>query len=302
LFSVFTMNMITLDEFQFEKTEINEEDIKKFDSENGFMHLAVELLKEVGIITTVNACTFRFDENNNPRKWSRNEAISGGLMVRITKLQSSFLDQVCQNRMESAMILFRCIGESLINIHYLLKNESSELYDKFIEYSLREEKRLLNNINDNISKRGPELPIEKRMKKSITRAFQTSNFKVEDVDENNMQSWEENIYKRAKSVGLGNMYSGIFSLPSHYVHGNWQDLMSNHLEFENGEFSPNPDWNSPRPQPLLALCMLSIDANKLYINKTLPDCPDRRKISDLLDDIRSRTVIVDRLHEEFLQK
>lgn len=294
--------MLKLDDFQFEKTEINEEDIGKLDSEDDFMNLAVELLKEVGIITTVNACTFRFDENNNPRRWSRNEAISGGLMVRITKLQSSFLDQVCQKRMESAMILFRCIGESLINIHYLLRNESNELYNKFIEYSLREEKRLLNNINDNISKRGSELPIEKRMKKSINRAFQTSNFKPEDVDEKNREPWEENIYKRAKSVGLGNVYSAILSLPSHYIHGNWQDLISNHLEFENGEFSPNPDWNMPRPQPLLALCVLSIEANKLYVDKTLPDCPDRKKIIEMLDDINSRAKIVDSFHEKFLQK
>ena len=245
--------MLKLDDFQFKKTEIDKEKIKKLDSEDDFMFLAVELLKEVGIITTVNACAFRLDEKNKPRKWSRNEAITGGLMIRITKLQSSFLDQICQNRLETAMILLRCLGESFINIHYILSKDSDELFNKFIEYSLREEKRLLNKINENISKRGSELPIEKRMKESIMRAFQTSNFKVEDINEEKRDPWEETIYRRAKSIGMEDIYFSIFSLPSHFVHGNWQDLMSNHLEFENGEFSPNPDWKTPRPQPLLEI-------------------------------------------------
>lgn len=291
-----------LDDFQFEKTEINESAIAMFDSENGFMNLAVELLKEVGVFTTISACAYRLDESNTPRKWSRNEAITGGLMIRITKLQSSFIDQICQGRMEIAMILFRCIGESLINIRYLLEKNSDVLSDKFIEYSLREEKRLLNKIRTNVLERGSELPIEKRMINSINHTFQVSSFKPEDVNENKRESWEETIYKRAEAVGMKDMFFSIFSLPSHDVHGNWQNLLSNHLEFEDGMFSPNPDWKAPRPQPLFAICVLSADVNRLYLMKALPDCPDRQRVLALLDDLDFRVRIVDKLHEKFLQK
>jgi hypothetical protein len=293
--------MINLEDFQFDKTIIDVKKINEFSSEDGFMNLAVELLKEIAIITTVLACSYRLDDNNAPRMWTRNEAIVGGLLVRITKLQSSFLDQICQERMETAMILFRCLGESLINIRYLLEKNTDEMSDKFIEYSLREEKRLLNEINDNISKRGYELPIEQRMKKSINRSFTTSNFKPEDVNENNREPWEKTIYNRAKIVGMEKMYTSLFSLPSHDVHGNLQNLISNHLEFEDGEFSPNPDWTRPRPQPLLVLCILFADANRLFLERTMPDSPDRKKIIEMLEDVNSRAKVVDSLHEKFLQ-
>ena len=294
--------MLNLEDFNFNKTVVDSEEIKNFNSEDGFMNLAVELFKETAIITTVLACAFRLDENNNPRKWNRNEAIVGGLMVRMTKLQSSFLDQVCQCRLEIVMILLRCLGECLINIRYLLEKNSDELSNKFIEYSLREEKRLLNEINENITKRGYELPIEKRMKKSINRSFKTSNFKPENVHENKRESWEETIYKRAKIVGMERMYTSLFSLPSHDIHGNWQNLIANHLEFDNGEFSPNTDWARPRPQPLFALSVLCSDVNLLYLEKTIPDCPDRQKIVEILKDISHRARLVDGLHEKFLQK
>lgn len=294
--------MLQLNDFHFEKTEVNVEDIKKYDSENSFMGLAVGLFKEIAIITTVISCSYRLDENNRPRKWTRNEAVLGGLMVRLCKLQSSFLDQICQKRMETAMILLRCLTETLININYLLAKSNDGLFNKFIEYSLREEKRLLNTINKNVAARGQELPIEKRMKKSIKWAFETSNFKPEDVDETNRQSWEETIYKRAKSIGMEEIYFSAFSLPSHDVHGNWQNLLSNHLEYEDGEFSPNPDWKMPRPQPLFAICVLSTRTDKLYIKEAIPNCPDREKIIKILDDINLRTRITDELHEQFLQK
>ena len=293
--------MLQLKDFTFEKTEVNVEKIKRYDSEDDFMNLAVGLFKEIGIITTVISCTYRLDENNMPRKWTRNEAILGGLMVRLSKLQNSFLDQVCQKRMETAMIILRCLGETLINLNYLLEKNNDELSDKFIEYSLREEKRLLNKINNNIKERGHELPIEKRMKKSIERAFKTSNFKVEEVNENNFDSWEKTIYKRAKTVGMEEIYLSLFSGPSHDIHGNWQNLITNHLEYANGEFSPNTEWKMPRPQPLFAICVLSADTVKLYTEKTMPDCPDKEKVKKILDDINLRARVADELHEQFLQ-
>jgi len=294
--------MLKLKDFDFEKTEVNINKIKQYTSEDNFMILAVEIFKEIGKITTVISCTYKIDKNNKPRKWTRDEAILGGLMVRLNKLQISFLDQVCQKRMETGMILLRCISETLININYLLEKNSEELSNKFIEYSLREEKRLLNKINKNIKERGQELPIEKRMKISIKKAFDTSNFKPEDVDETNRQSWEETIYKRAKIIGMEEIYFYTFSLPCHDIHGNWQNLIINHLEYENGEFAPNTDWSMPRPQVLFAICTLSANTNRTYVEKTLPDCPDRDEIKKILDDISLRAQIVDRLHEQYLQK
>lgn len=293
---------LSLNGFKFLRTKVDVEEIKKFDSEDQFTSLAIELLKEVGQVTAILSCAYRLDEKNNPRKWTRNEAIIGGLMIRISKLQRGFLDQICQNRLEIAMILFRCLVESLINLTYLLKRSSAEIFNEYIEYSLREEKRLLNNINHNIARRGHELPIEKRMKRSINQTFQTSSFSPTQVNETKWKPWGEKIYERVKSIGMGEAYLGLFGLPSHAVHGNWQDLITYHLEYENSEFSPKTQWSHPRPHPLFAVALLSAEVNSLYLDKIIPGCSEKKQINKLLDDIILRISVVDELHEKFLQK
>ena len=282
--------MLTLKDFYFKKTIVSSEEMGRYQSNDQFMHLAVELLKEVAVVTSVISCAYRLNDKNDPRDWTRNEAILGGLMVRISKLISSFLDQICQKRLETAMILFRCLGESIINVSYLLKNQSEGTFDEYIEYSLREEKRLLLKIEDNIKQRGKSLPIEERMKESIKRSFETSNFEIDKVQENNQEPWSESIYRRAKAINLEDAYFAIFALPSHNVHGNWQDLITNHLEYNNGAFQPNTDRKTPRPQPVFASGILSIEVDRQYIDTVLPNCPDKTQIQDLLNDIHDRII------------
>ena len=223
-------------------------------------------------------------------------------MVRISKLQLALLDQTIQKRLEIAFIIFRCLAESLINLDYLLKRDSDDVFDEYIEYSLREEKRLLIRIKNNVAKRGYELPIEKGMISSIEQSFETSSFVPEQVDETNWTPWGEKIYKRAETVGLEDAYFALFSLPSHSVHGNWQDLIAYHLKHENGEFSPNTQWGYPRPQFLFTIALFSADTNKLYLDKILQDCQDKDQINKLLDDIILRVRVADELHEQFLNQ
>jgi len=294
---------LSLNNFQFDKTKIDIKKIKDFKLEDGYMSIAVELLKEVGKITALLSCAYVLDKNNLPREWNRNEAILGGLMVRINKLQIGILDQTCQDRSEIAEILLRCLAESIINVKYLLNSNDDELFDEYIEYSLREEKRLLNRVNKNITERGHELPIEGRIKSSIERAIKTSSFSLDRIKEDDWTSWGETIYKRAKKVGLESLYTGVISLANHPVHGNWQDLLNHHLEYidDKNRFLPETRWSRLRPQLLYASILYSAEINKLYLSKILPGCPDREKMITLLDDIMTRTVSVDKLHEEFLQ-
>ena len=65
---------------------------------------------------------------------------------------------------------------------------------------------------------------------------------------------------------------------------------------------PYTNWKMPRPQPLFAICVLSIETNKLYIENTIPNCPDKKEVEKILDDINYKVQVADKLHEEFLQK
>ena len=131
---------LTLNDFNIPKTEVNADKISQFKSEEEHISLAVELLKEIGKITSILSCSSRFDHKNEPRKWTRNEAVLGGPMIRVTNLQKGLLDQICQDRLEIAVILLRCLMESLINLEYLLMKGDCAI-DEYIEYSLRTEKK-----------------------------------------------------------------------------------------------------------------------------------------------------------------
>ena len=293
---------LSLDDFEFPKTTVNVDEIRKFDTEDQFTALAVELLKEVCQITSLLAGTYRLDNEGNPRKWRRNEAVVGGLMVRISKLQTAFLDQICQNRMEIASIIERSLAEGIFNLIYLLKNSSNELFNGYIEYSLKTEKELLNRITDNINSRGYELPIETRMIRSIERVFDISGFPVEQVREKGRTPWGKSIFSRLKDIGMENMYLVFMGLESHSVHGNWQDIIDNHLEYQDGEFSPKMSWCHSRPQPIFAASILSVEVNRLYLDKIIEESPDKERLQELNNDVLIRIRVADELHEQFLNQ
>lgn len=297
---MFKKKQFKIRSYNFIPTEINIEKIKKFTSENDFMNLSVELFKELAIVTTIISDINCVNKRGIPKGWNRNEAILNGLIIRINKLQSGILDQTCQKRLEICHILFRCLYESLINLEYLLQGDD-ELFDEFVEYSLRKEKEFYNKINKNINKRGTETPIEKRMKKSIENTFNVSSMKFEEVNEKNRQSWGDTIFKRADDVGMGELHLGLFGLSSHSVHGNWQDLLNYHLSYKDKNFFSNCNWNIPRPQYLLAIGLISTEILKSYLNHTMKACVEKENIERIIADIGNRMKIVDSLHEKFLQ-
>lgn len=293
-------NPLTLDDFQIERVIVDTDVVANFRSERDFTALAVELFKEIGSLTGIVACTYGLDELNRPRKWTRNEAIHGGLMVRLTKLQIGLLDAICKDRLEISSILWRCLAETVVNVKYLLGAKSGALHDQYVEYSLREEKRLLKLINKNVTESGNELPIERRMKRSIMRAFEISGLPPEAVDESKRNPWGGSVFSRARHLGLDGAYLGLFSQPSHAVHGNWQDLVNCHLTVSGDGFLPNPDWKESRPQIVLAAVILSSDASLTYL-ESLPACEDRDNISQRIQDCLQRSRKVEELHETFLQ-
>ncbi len=285
---------------QFPRTNISLEDMKAFQTEAPFVSQAVDLFEEVRKITWVIACSMRLDENNQPREWNRNEAVLGGLMIRSFKLQDAILDQVCKNRLEIADILFRCLIETIINLRFLLSRNTNEQYDEYIKYSLRVEKRLLQHIEENIAQRGHELPIETRMKKSASGAIASSGFSLEEEEEADKRGWGGGIFQRWRAVGISDYYFPLFTMPSHAVHGNWQDLITHHVKQDNAFYSPSPEWTRSRPQGLHTATVFCADCDIEYTRNLLPECDARTEMISLLEDVVGRTRTAVEGHERFL--
>lgn len=294
--------MLTLDKMNLFKAEINYSELKDARNEEPFNATAVELFKEVSQYTSILGSLYKLDTNNEPRLWSRDEAVLGGLMIRISKLLIGYLDAVCDRHMEIANILARSIAETTINLKYLIKFYSDELIDQYISYSLRSEKELYEQIEQNIHERGYELPIESRMKESIYHTFKISDKKLDDVDSSNRTHWAGSIYSRFKALKMENTYLGIFGIQSHFVHGNWQELVFHHLIYKDGLFEPKPDWARVHPQVMLAMGIFVIEVAKDYLNIFTIDSEDKSNIMKLLDECYQNLFKVDGYHERFLSQ
>jgi len=288
------------------KVMVDDEKAGAFQSEDEFNELTFNLLLEAAEITVVALSVTPSDEEGNRVKWNRNQAIIGGLMVRIHKLQHGILDAITKRRSEIAVILIRCLSESAINLKYLAAKHSDATYDAFVEYSLREEKRLLIEVDKRMAKdaAGPNNLLDglnQRMKKSILSSFEVSGVAPEQVDAEKKGHWDnKTLYKKAEEIGDERGYQSLISLPSHSVHGSWQDLLNHNLQVGDGGFQLNTAFHAPRPQSIGISALLSLDACSAFLD-LLPKGPEVQTLRDMIDDLFARVQKVQRLHEQFLQ-
>lgn len=245
-------------------TDVSSSRTDAFTSEDDFNGLAVELLIEVGSFICVAGNLLPA----KTRRWDRNQAVLGGHLVRLYKLISALLDQICQHRREITFIIARLTFECIVNILFLIKFDDEATYDSYIRYSLRQEKRLYDRIRKEIGeRRGETLPVEERMLGSIDKAVKASGLNIEDLSPSRPRDWaDKNLYERANTVGLGGTYIGTFGGPSSSVHGNWMDLLEFQLETDHdeGNFSPDFEWHNPRPQIGQTVAFLAVEAVREY--------------------------------------
>jgi hypothetical protein len=97
-------------------------------------------------------------------------------------------------------------------------------------------------------------------------------------------------------------YLSLIGLGSHAVHGNWQDLITHHLGYENGEFYPETGWTRYPPQGLFAVALFSAYVNLLYTKNVIPQMQEAEEIERRLSDLMIRVNVANELHEQFLQK
>ena len=206
-------------------TDVSEARLKTFVTEDDFNGVAVELLIETGSYICVAANLLPKETH----RWNRDQAILGGHLVRLYKLLSALLDQICQRRQEIAFIIARIAFEC--NLRYLIKfANDAKIFDSYVAHSFRQEKRLHDRIHESIDARGGQImPVENRMLNSIAKAMKASAIRIEDLSSSRPKNWaDKTLADRADALGLRDAYLGAFGGASAAVHGSWMDL----LEFQ----------------------------------------------------------------------
>jgi hypothetical protein len=279
------------------KTEIP----NKFEDHNDFNHIGVELFKEIAIpIRIISSIKRANPETGAFVEYDKEIAVIIGSFVRYGKLTSSLLEQFTQARTENALIFFRCLAETFVNLKYFLKYTDDHTIKHFIKHSLQTEKEMLEIIKKNTSDKNRISPIEARMTKSINRAFDDTDFNFDEL--NNSTKWNKKVKGRISDILSPEAYSFIYGAGSHAIHGNWQDLFSFHLEKgENGYF-PKPEWTTPQIQILTTATLLSCDLLKEYCKTFFSGDEEREELFRIIDDISKRCEILTELHEKHLSE
>ncbi len=242
-------------------------DIEKFDSEDRFMDAYVELHKQsIELIYRVVGLKY-CDLDGMPKKINKDDAVIGGNLTRLIKLNTSFLQNICEGKLEICYIINRCIAETAINTKFILIEGEDRVKRNYIKNSLITEKELWETILTNVKDRkGDVLPIEERMQRSIQNSFDKSDFDLEEVKRSS--KWKS-IKERANLVAGEMFYSVFYGISSHSIHGNWQDILLNNLKKIEDGFELNLQWNRPRPQIIDGSIILNLDIVKIFCEREL---------------------------------
>ena len=249
----------------------SDDEVANFATEDKFMDASVELLKQtIELLWTIVGLKY-CDADGIPKTINKDDAVIAGNLIRLIKLNTSFLQNICENKIEICCILNRCIAETAVNIKYMLVEGEERVKRNYIKNSLITEKELWETILTNIKEHsGDVTALETRMQNSIKNSFDNSEF---DIDEVNRSSKWKSIKSRADLVGGEMFYSVYYGISSHSVHGNWQDILTNNLEKTDSGFKVNLNWNKARPQIIDGASILNTEIVGLFADKELNGTP-----------------------------
>lgn len=233
-----------------------------------------------------------------------------GHLVRMFKLYDTYIFLIIERRTETAFIILRSLAETVINFLYLLKHVDTDVYKKYKRASLVYEKHLEDSILGNIRDRKEELPIEKRMLKSITNTFLRSG--LGHLEEKELKKTQWGLDKqhletsgKAKDIGLYSIYEYLFKTSSHFVHGSWHELDFHHLEQttdRRGTRPPQMRYTTPKPQLLEAVSIFVTEALQQYLSTIVEESNNTKELKDYLNKISKWFFDISQEHEKYLHK
>ncbi|MCA0349617.1 MAG: DUF5677 domain-containing protein [Bacteroidetes bacterium] len=280
------------------KIDLTNDGIKKLDSEFEFMFTSVELLKKTIHLLweIVNA---KYKNNDGSLKTiSKEEAILGGNISRLIKLNTSFLENTCNNKLEICFIIGRCLSETWINLMYMLIESEERVKKNYVKNSLITEKELWNIIISNIKERDEEvLDIEKRMQESISRSFDASDFEVDEISRSS--KWKS-IKSRADAVAGKQFYNIYYGISSHAIHGNWQDILSNNLTKTKKGFQLKLDWQKPKTPIVEAIAVFNLKFINLFAQKEMKEYPNTKSIIESSEKLLESCILFSECHEKWI--
>lgn len=279
--------------------EVTEEMLEACRTDDQFGSLVYELYKEAGGLVCISSAV-HFGDTADAIKLNRNQAICAGLLVRITKYMVSAVKLSADTEHgETVQALNRCIIESAVNLRYLLLKDDDEVYDKFVKNGLVAERELYDTIQENVTARGGEqLTIEQGMLNSIKDTCDQSGLTVGEIN-SKAGRWGGSFRDKPTALGYDwPAYTVLERIPSHAIHGDWVDLVKNHLLPKGDGFEPNYDRLTTDGELLSPVGIFVVEAARAYLDKYF-DLPDAETLHKRLESVQERLLRVESARQDW---
>ena len=198
------------------------------------------------------------------------EAVNGGLLVRLTKLVRALFDSTQADNSEAHQILARCAAESAVNLRWLLRFGQPEDYKRFRADSFPKLLRILDKANEE-----HEDPVVRgtaeRLTQWITHELRDAGLHRSDVPRQPGR-WAGNLRDRFKALGEEGLYDAFFVTHSDYVHGSWHELRTFHLRTVEEGYELDLTYGGLTPSAMYETSRLALSAISEYTDR-MPVAP-----------------------------
>jgi hypothetical protein len=196
-------------------------------SREPFDQLMAELLARAGMVSEQVAAGVQ--RATITKGLDRDQAVLGGLLVRMGKLTRGVLDSTQAEESEAHLVLSRSATETAITLMWLIRHGSDDSLRRFRADSFAYWRKQLQRM------RSPEVQEDKTMRSMRERTEQHVAFELsaagvgwDDVPEQS-NSWGPDMRQRCGQLGLSWVYPAYFASHSSYVHPSWHELRTFHL-------------------------------------------------------------------------
>lgn len=180
---------------------------KELGTNESLLKLSEDLISSAGIVDTLT------------------KAAIDSLFIKSQKSYQAILELCKKGYGEDAGIILRSLQEGLINVLYILKEDSEKRAERYLHFEVVTRKELMDRIHKNsetFAEYG-EIPPEKR--KEINREFHEYQKKYGKIKKDEIKvdriNWSgKKIKDLATSVGMDWDYNFIFYSLSHVAHSN----------------------------------------------------------------------------------
>lgn len=232
-----------------------------------FDRLGWELIARAGQIGERVVDSTGLDSNGNRRPLTLDEAVVGGLFVRMTKLLRGLFDASQSDESEVHQIVARCVVETAVNVRWLLLMNDPEEYKRFRADSFVNWRKWLETTTatGDASLDGIAVRVQQHIESELSAAGLTWS----DIPKQ-PGSWGRGSFRqRLADLNIEGLYLVLFATHSYYVHGSWHELRTFHLKTEGGGLHLDSTFGELAPPTSYEVTLASLQAANDYI-KAMP--------------------------------